>query len=84
MVEGAPHTAKRSKGSIVVVSRGAPLPPYIKEQGGGGGRPRRGRAKGSPTPTGSRTPPGAPSLAGRTPPFDPLYTEAGGTPRHTS
>ena len=31
---GAPHTAKRSKGSIVVVSRGAPLPPYIKEQGG--------------------------------------------------
>ena len=26
--------AKRSQGSIVV-SRGAPLPPYIKEQGGG-------------------------------------------------
>ena len=39
-----------------LVSRGAPLPPYIKEQGGGGGRTRRGRAKGSPTPTGSRTP----------------------------
>ena len=34
MVEGAPHTAKRSQGSIVV-SRGAPLPSYIKEQGGG-------------------------------------------------
>ena len=33
MVEGAPHTAKRSKGSIVV-SMGCPLPPYIKEQGG--------------------------------------------------
>ena len=32
---GAPHTAKRSKGSIVVLSRCAPLPPYIKEQGGG-------------------------------------------------
>ena len=36
---GAPHTTKRSKGSIVV-SLGCPLPPYIKEQGGGG-RPRR-------------------------------------------
>ena len=35
---------------------GCPLPPYIKEQGGRGGRPRRRRAKGSPTPTGSRTP----------------------------
>ena len=38
MVEGAPHTAKRSQGSIVV-SLGCPLPPYIKEQGGGS-RPR--------------------------------------------
>ena len=37
MVEGAPHTAKRSM--INCVSRGAPLPPYIKEQGGFG-RPR--------------------------------------------
>ena len=35
---------------------GCPLPPYIKEGGGRCGRPRRGRAKGSPTPTGSRTP----------------------------
>ena len=33
---GAPHTAKRSKGSIVVSPRGAPSP-YIKEW-------RRGRA----------------------------------------
>ena len=32
MVEGAPHTAK---GSIVVVPRGATLPPYIKDQGEG-------------------------------------------------
>ena len=32
MVEGAPYTAKRSKGSIVL-SMGCPLPPYIKEQG---------------------------------------------------
>ena len=35
---------------------GCPLPPYIKEPGGGGGRPRRARQGGSPTPTGSRTP----------------------------
>ena len=37
---------------------GAPLPPYIKEQGGGR-RPREERRarRGSPTPTGSRTPP---------------------------
>src|SRR3954469_1713765 len=42
---GAPHTAKeRSQGSTCV-SWGAPLPPYIKEQGGG--RPAlEGRAKG--------------------------------------
>src|SRR3954468_4934493 len=40
MVEGAPHTAKeRSQGSTCV-SWGAPLPPYIKEQGGRAGRPR--------------------------------------------
>src|SRR3954471_6760878 len=40
MVEGAPHTAKeRSQGSTCVFS-GAPLPPYIKEQGGRAGRPR--------------------------------------------
>ena len=35
MVEGAPHTAKRSEGSIVV-SMGYPLPPYIKEWRRGG------------------------------------------------
>ena len=39
------------------------------------------RKGGNPTPGGSRTPPGAPSLAGRTPPLDPLYTGAGGTPK---
>ena len=32
------------------------MPPYIKEPRGGGGRPRRGAPRGSPTPTGSRTP----------------------------
>ena len=31
MVEGAPHTAKR----LSVVPLGCPLPPYIKEKGGG-------------------------------------------------
>ena len=35
---------------------GCPLPPYIKDQGGCG-RPGGGRARRSPTPTGSRTPP---------------------------
>ena len=41
---GAPHTAKRSQGSIVVLPRGALLPPYIKEQGGRG-RPAREEAR---------------------------------------
>jgi hypothetical protein len=36
---------------------GCPLPPYIKEQGGGRRPRRRARQGGSPTPTGSRTPP---------------------------
>ena len=55
MVEGAPHTAKRSKGSIVV-SMGCPPPLYIKG-GGGEGRPRgRGAPKGG-NPTPSRIPP---------------------------
>ena len=40
---------------INCVSRGAPLPPYIKEQGGSAGQGER-RARRSPTPTGSRTP----------------------------
>ena len=37
---------------------------------------------GNPTPGGSRTPPGAPSSWLAAPPLDPLYTWAGGTPRH--
>src|SRR4051812_1089706 len=36
---------------------GCPLPPYIKELGREEAGPRFGRAKGSPTPTGSRIPP---------------------------
>ena len=43
MVKGAPHTAKGSMINLCVL--GCPLPPYIKEQGGGrpaqGGRARR-------------------------------------------
>ena len=38
------------------MSWGAPLPPYIKEPRGRGWPAKEGRAKGSPTPTGSRTP----------------------------
>ena len=55
MVEGAPHTAKRSKGSIVVSQGGASLPEYkgVEEGAGQGGWRAQG---GSPTPTGSRTP----------------------------
>ena len=56
MVEGAPHRAKRSKRSIVV-SMGCPLPPYIKEQGREAAGEEEGAAGGTPTPTGSRTPP---------------------------
>ena len=57
MVDGATHTAKRSIDQLLCLW-GAPLPPYIKEQGReaagqGGGCAKRG----SPTPTGSRTPP---------------------------
>ena len=37
-MEGAPHTAKR----LSIVPWGAPLATYIKEGGGGGGRPKRG------------------------------------------
>src|SRR3954468_5291277 len=63
--KGAPHTAKeRSQGSTCV-SWGCPLPPYIKEQGGG--RPAlEGRAKGrgSPPPGGSRTPFPSPTRRG--------------------
>ena len=33
MAEGAPHTAKGSMINLCVL--GCPLPPYIKEQGGG-------------------------------------------------
>ena len=54
MVEGAPHTAKRSM--INLCLWGAPSPVYkgVEE---GDGRPSLWRALGSPTPTGSRIPP---------------------------
>ena len=41
MVEGAPHTAKRSEG-LIVVSMGCPLPQYIKEKRRGGAGPLYG------------------------------------------
>ena len=52
MVEGAPHTAKRSRDQLLEV----PLPLYIKEQGEGAGQGGWRTLWGSPTPTGSRTP----------------------------
>ena len=56
MVEGGTaHGWERSTDQLVCLE--VPSPPYIKEQGGSGGRPRRARQGGSPTPTGSRTPP---------------------------
>ena len=56
MVEGGTaHVWERSIDQFVCLE--VPLPPYIKEQGGRGGRPGRARQGGSPTPTGSRTPP---------------------------
>ena len=53
-MEGAPHTTKGSMINLCVL--GCPLPPYIKEQGGGG-RPRGGGAPKGENPTPSRIPP---------------------------
>ena len=56
MVEGGTaHGWNRSTDQLV--SRGAPLPPYIKEKGGRRPARRRARQGGSSTPTGSRNPP---------------------------
>ena len=55
MVEGAPHTAKRSMINLCVY--GVPPPPYIKEWTRGRAGPLLWRALGSPTRTGSRFPP---------------------------
>src|SRR3954462_5321505 len=47
--------------------------------------PSRSRKEGSPTPTRRRTPPPGARHKGRpASPLAPLYTGAGGTPRHTS
>ena len=54
---GGGHRTRLGDQLSIVVSLGCPLPLYIKEQGGRGGRPGRARQGGSPTPTGSRTPP---------------------------
>ena len=53
---GGHRTRLRNDHEDQLVSRGAPLPPYIKEPRGRGRPAKEGRAKGSPTPTGSRTP----------------------------
>ena len=55
MVEGAPHTAKRSMINLCVY--GVPPSPYIKEWRRGRAGSLLWRALGSPTPTGSRIPP---------------------------
>ena len=39
MVEGAPHTAKERSVDQLVCLWGAPLPPYMKEGGGGAAAP---------------------------------------------
>ena len=49
--------ANRYQGSIVVVSRGAPLPPYIKDQGGKGSRPGGGASGEVLLPPGVGLPP---------------------------
>ena len=55
MVEGAPHTAKRSMINCCVY--GVPPGHVYKGVEEGRGRPSLWRALGSPTPTGSRIPP---------------------------
>ena len=53
---GGGHRTRLKDQTMNCCVYGVPLPPYIKEQGGCC-RPREGRARRSPTPTGSRTPP---------------------------
>ena len=55
-MEGAPHTAKNMITWINLCVSGVPLPPYIKDQRGGAAG-QGGRARRSPTPSGSRIPP---------------------------
>ena len=52
---GGHHTRLGDINRSTCVYRGAPLPPYIKEQGGEAAG-QGGRAKGESAPTGSRTP----------------------------
>ena len=56
MVEGAPHTAKRSRDQLLCLE--VPPAPLYKGSRGEAADLGGGRAKGGgPTPTGSRTPP---------------------------
>ena len=59
MVEGAPHTAKRSMINLCVY--GVPPPPYIKEWRRGEGRPSMARPGGVLLPPGVGFPPPFPS-----------------------
>ena len=54
MVEGAPHTAKRSRDQLFCLE--VPPVPYIKDQGEEAAGQDEGMPGRSPTPTGSRTP----------------------------
>ena len=65
MVEGAPHTAKRSKGSIVVVSRGAPCPRIERIKGEGAAGQAEARQGGVLLLPGVGFPPPLPSSRSR-------------------
>src|SRR3954468_6003238 len=56
MVEGGTAHGYGTISRINLCVMGCPPAPVYKGARGRGGRPRRRRAKGSPTPTGSRTP----------------------------
>ena len=76
--------AKRSKGSIVV-SRGAPLPPYIKDQGEEAAGQERARQGGVLLLLGGGLPLlGAAQTAGQPPPLLLYIQGQGGTSRHNN
>ena len=78
---GGHRTRLRNDHEDQLVCSRVPLPPYIKEQGGRPADPMgRAKGRGSPPPSGSRTPLGAPHPGRLPPPLAPLYTGAGGTP----
>ena len=72
MVEGAPHTAKRTRDQLLCL-QGVPPTPYIKEW-------RRGRGPATLGAPHEESYSHAPSLAGHPSPLAPLYTGEGGHP----